>query len=402
MKLMRLMLPMLAAFVLFSTACEEDTGGGGGGTSNVLPSTSLNAGTDLITSTGEVEANGSFEVELQATAGDSPLKTITVSKNSVAMDIADIAYDGTPASANPALLLGTETSGFTKRITIKTDLEIGDAATYTFQVEADNGDIASEVVTISVKENQNAPILEYPQGINFEAKPGTYHSIKINGMLNGGSDLATLSVYENGVLGTPASYEFKGVTFDTNPYVLLAEDAQGFTNEMFLLLTPQDLGDVNYDLILSNVNGLSDTVSFTVTVGTPMVAYTSHAMYNFVGPEFGSLKLPDFQAVGQADTDWVIRDNGNDGNGDWTATFRPNTGVTLKAISASWDDLIFYEDMQTAFDGATAIASSTYAQVGDIYMIEAAGALYALQVKQVENTSGDNRDYMIFDVKEKE
>jgi hypothetical protein len=368
----------------------------------VRPSSSI-----TLISPSTIPASGIFIIDLTALSGDSPLNSLTILKDGFgSLDAADITINSSVAASNPILLFEPDRTSFSYTISIQTDLGSGESATYSFIVETDNSELTTESVTISVDEVP--PHLSISGGNpDITCPASSLKSLEFAGVKVGGS-LSSFAVYEDGVLiDTARLLEFGGEDFTSNPFTLTGGDQDGFTKDVIFRLHNTNESK-RYLFELVDENGLFDTLSFNVTAetGTAVTTITSDTLWNFAGPNAGSLQVPMFNAVFSSETNWDIRDNGNDLNGKWLKTFRINPDIAnleLRiAATSDWISLESYEDMEAAWTSATVTGgTSNEFNTTDIYLLSKDSELYAINATEVLNTMSDNEDYYIFQVKKK-
>ncbi len=391
MKLLKNLFPVLLIALMWASCSEDD----GPGTGAVLPVSDIDRTSVVITS------NGSFSVVVDATAGDSPLNTLTIRRDGNLVDDADIMINGS-STLNPLTLTGALKDGFSFNIDIQTDLGAGESAVYSFIIDADNNDNTTESVTVSVEDPMVPPFLDLT---GDPVAPNDVWQIPLVASM-GTDTLETIAVYENGVLVETS----RGITLGTmtfwsnNPNTLTSPLDTGFTEELIFDL-PDTSGNYSYLVIITDKGGLSDSVAFSadLDLGTPIETIVSDTLWNFAGPNAGSMQIPGFNAVFVSEPNYDFRDEGN-AAGEWESKFSLNSSSAdlelRNASSADWNSINNYEDIEAAWNAATLTTGTTDAiSEGDIYIISKGGILYAMRALDVVNTSGDDEDYYTFLVK---
>jgi hypothetical protein len=138
------MFTLLLAGSLFFTSCGDDT---------LDTPTSLNfvSGTGYLTADANVVPGEVFTVNVKATAGDNPLKTLTIKDNNSTISVSTdrLTIDGSAANVNPILLAGADKTSFDYVIGIKAHSG-NEARNYTFEVADDAGNISTLTLKITV------------------------------------------------------------------------------------------------------------------------------------------------------------------------------------------------------------------------------------------------------------
>jgi hypothetical protein len=134
----------VASLGLFITSCTDD---GGGSTVDQGPTVSLESGSGLFSTDTSIIFGQEFTVSVKGAKTSNDLKTITVEEAGVKLAL-DRIVSG--INANPALLLSTDATSFTKNIKIKAHTTLGEK-TYSFIVEDVNGNKTSKSIKITTK-----------------------------------------------------------------------------------------------------------------------------------------------------------------------------------------------------------------------------------------------------------
>ena len=404
-----LMLLFVAA--LFMTSCEDEPGGGTGSDLST-PSVTINSETDLTVAPGE-----EFTVDFSASPdSESPLNAITVYADGTRMSSDRLQFNGVAAAANPILVLGTDKDGLNYIVTITAQEDAGTAVIYSIEANAeDAGKSSADVVVTTVS---TPPSLTGFGAAEVDATVGTNFQFKLTGVV-GGAQLSTLEVLENGLQVDPASMTWQDFSMMAggNPFVLSAEEADGFDEGELTIDLPDNEGVFVYTMILEDLAGLRDSVSYVVTTatsGTP-IDIREDVLLNAGGPVgTGGLILSTGESVGSDDGD--IRDLGIDqslpSNVNWLQRISPNDDVTMKYVVANtggtlegytFDGVSTKEEVASLFtDNSNPIidssASTEALAVGDDLAVNVDGVYYLLNVKEIE-IKADNSDRYVFDVK---
>ncbi len=110
---------VLLAFISYS--CSDDDNPLNPNPIVVDPSISFDAGTNFVQSGDSVAVDSVFSVQVTASAGTNGLRSLGVRIDGALLDIDQFFVDGSPATANPFLLFGSDTTSFTKTISIVAD-----------------------------------------------------------------------------------------------------------------------------------------------------------------------------------------------------------------------------------------------------------------------------------------
>ncbi len=135
----------LLVVVLLINACTEDD--------PVIPviegpEINLNSGPGLVTSSDTVLNGETFSVQLAAVQGDVAMNDLRIQEDGSAIPFDRISVEGSPASANPILLVNSDRESFTFDIEITTSDE-AKTAEYTFLVMDENNESATATVTVT-------------------------------------------------------------------------------------------------------------------------------------------------------------------------------------------------------------------------------------------------------------
>ena len=398
MKLLKNLFPVLLIALMWASCSEDD----GPGTGAVLPVSDIDRTSVVITS------NGSFSVVVDATAGDSPLNTLTIRRDGNLVDDADIMINGS-STLNPLTLTGALKDGFSFNIDIQTDLGAGESAVYSFIIDADNNDNTTESVTVSVEDAP--PVLEVTGGVSdYLTEPDVLITIPLVGT-QGGSLLSTLSVYQNGALITDLSrLSFGATTWTENPRLLLTSETDGFAED-FVISAQSTVDTSAYMLVLTDDGALADTVSFFIVTedpGTPVDSVKTNLMlFNSGGPVgTGGVNLITGEGTGSNDPGAHVVDEGIDDNlpaaSNWLQQISAGNATANLRLAASnlYDTVTTKEEIEAIYNDGTDITVSDPLSGGEVFVLErTAGGYILFRIDQVNVTVDNNDDNYLISAK---
>lgn len=248
----------------------------------------------------------------------------------------------------------------------------------------------------------------------------------------GTSALKTVTISEGGTKVDLSRIEYVGVSGSANPLLLSGADKDGFTYE--IKITAQDTYDKRtYSVKVEDEVGLSDEVSFDVTIVEPIEKSLTGVLWNQGGPAGrGGIDLEDGSSTGTkmsstgdpaVDTSYLraeMRDMGIDslaGSGDnWRRRIAAINGNEVRFLGNSlpdfnFDNITTKEAIQTAFDAAAPFTEtlpnwgsftvSHQVAEGDIFVVKNSERYYLIMVDVIVETTilGDNEDHYEVSIK---
>lgn len=372
------------------------------------PIVSLTTSADITVQPEEV-----FSIDVSASPGDSPLKTVTVYEDGTIVPFSRLTYNGSSASANPALLFGDDVDGLTWSIDVVAQSSVG--APVVFEVEvADDAGLKGSVF-VNVTTNGVAPMLTTTSGTSISTGVDMKHAFKLTGV-KGSGNLVSIEVRQNNQFVDKSNVFWKEISMsvDENPFTLLEEDQDGFEDEDLFIMTPETAGIFNYTVLLTDEFGLTAQLDFEVSTGTA-VEIREGVLLNSAGPEgTGGLDLETGMGTGSMNENADIKDNGIDEDlppeSNWLRTISPANNASMKYLIAgqgglpegfTFANIAFKEDLPALFgngidliDGATGVVMP-----GDVFIVERDGDYYLLEVIQVSTDPNNNEDSYTFDIK---
>jgi hypothetical protein len=413
-----LMLVFVSA--LFLVSCEEEPGGGsGGGTTDSAAAISLVSESELTLAPSE-----EFTVSIAADKGTNDMNAITVYEDGIKVPVDRLKFNGTEASSNAVLLIGSDRESLDWTVSIVAQATAG--TTSNFEVEIIDDMNLTSAVTVTVTTASSPPTLTGLGNPTPTFTEGTQNvSLKIQAE-KGGADLSTLEIRENDVLVDVTNFNWNGLSMMTmgNPFGLSDTESQGFDEGEFLLDLPNSVGTFVYTIIVEDAVDQRDTATFVITTessGTP-IDIREDVLLNAAGPAgTGGLDLDTGESTGTGPVSGAeaeIIDNGiNGGNADvnWIQTISAVNGATMKYVVAgsggvpesfTFDGLEFKEDLEglyTANSGGVIdnTNSSSIVQPGDTFIVQKGTQYWLITAKEVnvKTAVGDNSDNYVFDVK---
>ena len=402
---------------LMFTACEDDPGGGGSTIND--PSLLLSSETGFVSFEETVDANGTFAVRLIGEKGDADLQAITVREAGSAIDVSRLKINGNIANANPFLLVGDETSSFSIDLEI-TAQSVSGTSTYSFELRDLDGRTANESVVITV--NSQGPSLELNGGSGmFSADLGALVAVPIKATI-GSSELLDIAVYSEGDLVNPEDLYYDDVAssnqFSVNPIELPDADFPGF--ERTIYIRARKAGTHNYQIQVIDMAGLTAELDFTINSGTP-VMMREGVLLNQGGPTgTGGLDLDTGDSTGSSDIEAEIKDEGIDQSlpdaDNWIRRISGANGTEVKHLFANqmglsenfnFNDIETSEQIAGIWDNGIAFSDmngnneliSLRVEIGDTFIALRDNKYYLFVVRDIVETSADNADNYMLDVK---
>ena len=404
----------LLALSLFTfTACESDPdpGPGGGGVS-IPPAVNLaDNGISSILTDATVAPGEIFVLNVTASEGDNPLKSLTVTEDGTTIDAARLnGYEGVN---NPALLVGDNATSIDWDIPITAHTDPG-IRTYRVTIEDTAGETNSVSVDITV--TSAPPTFTYAGSADITAERNSLVSINISAT-TGGSQLSTLSVSEDGVLVDASRLSFQGTQLDANPYLLVAPDVDGFDMGSLVIRTVDVAGVTNsYTVEIADVSGNTESVVFNITTnpdGTAITKDIPGVLWNSAGPAgFGGIDLTTGETTGSTGANTHIHDEGIDFALPAATNWRQRisgekNGSVVKLIDPaalpegfSFANVAFKEEIAGAHANGIGFQNmntdgeliSWVVEEGDLYTVEhaASGITFLIEIVEVNIEPSDD------------
>jgi len=409
-----LLLVAMASMFLYS--CSDDPVVGGGGT-DVKPTVTLTTSSDITVDPVEV-----FTIDITASKGDSPLETVTVYEDGTTVPFSRMTYDGVDASANPALLFGTEMDGLTRSIGI--EAQSSAATTVAFEVEVE--DVAGEKASVFVNVTTvgTPPSLTTTSPTTVTTGQDIKNGFKLTAV-KGSGDLVSIEVRENNQFVDKSNIFWKEISMSVadNPFALAEEDQGGFDKLDLFIMTPASEGNFIYTVLITDEFGLTAQLQFDVTTLPSVTALemredvTLDRLLNSGGGQnTGGLDLDTGMSTNSDDPDAEIKDNGLDDTlppGDnWLRTISPikDNDVSMKYLIASEGGLPegftfagveFKEDLPDLFNNGVELVDdvSNRVEIEDVFIVSRDGNYWILEVIEIVDDPNNNVDSYKFDVK---
>ena len=389
--------------IFFASSCDPDS------TDPVVinPSSFLESGTGLISEATTIDPGTIINVRLSATAGDNEMNTLTVRQDGDLLETSRYTVDGLEIN-NPALLFDSDRSSFVYDIAI-TPHDAG-VATYEFIVASETaGDDDVTSLDITITEGVLSLVIDGPTSITLDDASLVEVDLVA---AQGGSALNTLAVLENGSVITDLSrlrYGDVGTSFDSNPFVLPADDKAGFVKSIFIS-SQTSPGTSNYSIVLEDEAGNQETVTYDMILNAQATALTNEffgvPLFNNSGSGFGTINLDlgtNETSVNNPNSD--IKDSGNVG-GVWDQTIEPVNGAALRILSSqstyTYGGIGSRESLVAAWDEAGGdLSLSGTITVGSTYMARVGAAdYYVFTCTAVNDTGSANTQNYTFDIKQ--
>lgn len=408
---------VLKSFLIFAlgiivfTSCDPEGTGGGTGSEGPSITFGTGSGTDLTVMPQEV-----FTVRVNASEGNTTLKTVTVYDDGAAIDFSRLTVNSTAAAANPILLFGTDKNSFTYDLGITAHSDVS-SKIYAVEVEDDNG--AKKSVSITVTTESTPPTLLYEnQATTFDAGTSQLVSLTMKAETGSGS-LSTIAVYEEGVLIADATdLEVAGTDFDANPFTLPEALQTGFEG-MIIFRSSAEPGTKVYKVVITDEFGNTAEQEVTLNLGTRVEAIMG-ALLNSAGPSgTGGVDLDNGMSTGSGDGEAELRDLGIDNSlpnaENWIQRVAGVDGATVKYIQAGmngvsedfmFSNISFTEQVVSLHDSGIDFTemvggslASNVIQIGDILSVKDGDNYYLVEVENVTVTVDDNTDQYTINIK---
>ncbi|HAQ39133.1 MAG TPA: hypothetical protein PLU49_03390 [Saprospiraceae bacterium] len=236
---------------------------------------------------------------------------------------------------------------------------------------------------------------------------GQAFKVKVN-VTKGTNDIKLIGIKENNVQ-LPLDRILEGMS--ANPALVFGTEIAGFTKEINLYA--QQNGESEYTFYVEDIEGYTNAVKVKITevVNDFEGVYDNLQVYNFSGPNFGTLDLHAAAAVGQNDTSGDIRDGGIDIGlpvpQNWKQIIFPVNGARLYKSSTAVDfnTINTKAKLKAAIESASNITASQKLQKGDIYFATTPSLtgsttdFFMLKVDDIVLTEEDNKDFYLFSMK---
>ena len=401
MKLIKQLFPIFIVLALWSSCTTDDTPIPG----VTSPSSSISSNAETIT------PGDSVTVTLTANDGDSPLNTLTIQKDGASIATTSVLVNGSQPASATILLFGADKSSFSYDITIIPTLMDGESATYTFIVAAENGDNTVESIFIdAVAPNVPPTLVQNVPGDWIGVAPGELLTDGITATQNGGL-LSTFAAYENGILMEANRLSFGTTLFTENPRNLTTGEQDGFAVD--LVVAAHQEGDMRtYMYVLTDVDGLTDTMRYNVTVdaGTPVDSVKVNlTLSNAGGPtNRGGVNLITGAQTGSNNAGAHLKDQGINTSlpaaTNWIQKIAAGQATeTLKQVTTvtNYDDIATKEEIQDLFDNGSTTVTETSKIVGNELLVlkTKSGAYVIVRVDEVVVKTTDNTDYYTLSAK---
>jgi len=398
----------LALAALFFTSCEDDTPG------EVGPSVTLTSSSEITVNPEEV-----FTVTFTASrSDDAPLQAVTVTQDGSNVENARLTYNGTAASANPALLFDDDKEDLSWSIDIVAQSAAATTATYAIIVQDE--DLETQSVSIAVTTSGVPPTLTTDAPSNIVTDQDVKNLFSLSATQGTGA-LSTIEVRLDQTRLDVSNIFWQEISMSVvdNPFTLSEDLRGGFTDQELYIMTPAMAGTFSYDVILTDEFGLSDTLNFEV-VTNPQTAIEMREdiLLNAGGGQgTGGLDLDTGMSTNSTNVpDSEIRDNGINidlpPENNWLRTISPMTenGVDMRYLIAGENGLSegftfgsvqFKEDLAGLYENGVPLLDGSTERVnpGDIFIVNRDDRYWVLEVIEVSTNLDDNSDQYTFDVK---
>ncbi|MEM9547215.1 MAG: hypothetical protein AAGA77_14640 [Bacteroidota bacterium] len=395
---------LLAFAPFFFASCESDSEPG----TELPPVVTLTSSSDITVEPTEV-----FTVSFSASKGDSPLKAVRVYEDGTSVPTSRLAFNGTPAAANPILITGTDVDGLTWTVDITAQSSVGTPVVFEIEVQDDLNNTQS--VFVNVTAVGTPPTLTTSSPTVFSTGQDIKNAFKLTAV-KGIGDLVSIEVTENNQKVNPSNLFWKEISMSVadNPFTLGDEDKDGFEDEDLFIMTPMLAGNFIYKVILTDEFGLTAELEFDVTTFT-RVEMLSGVLLNSAGPDGqGGLDLDTGNSTNSIDDAAEIKDDGIDTDlpvdQNWLRTISPANNSQMKYLRAGQNGLSetftfagieYKEDLPGLFDNGLDFAdgSSDEVMIEDVFIVERDGKYWVLEVIEIVTDFEMNEDSYTFDVK---
>jgi hypothetical protein len=232
--------------------------------------------------------------------------------------------------------------------------------------------------------------------------------VQVKGV-KGDVNMKTLTIYEN---GTKLALERITDGLNANPALLSGTDAESFTKP--ITFKAQSTGTSDYLFIVEDENLLKDTVEITLSVYTPFnINVAELKMWNFHGPNFGSIDLQKGVALSSDDVAGDAQDIGIVNvltDQTWKKKIKVKNGTLMATPAANLDftQVTSLEKLIAAYNAGTQ-ATEAGVTVGSVFLFKTPKSVtgkssddyFIIKTTDLKETTGDNLDYYIFHLKGK-
>ncbi|WP_235298684.1 hypothetical protein [Portibacter marinus] len=400
-------LMVFAGFAFLLTSCDPDGG-------IIDP-----PGEDdpLVSVTGipsaPITAGSVFTISISGTpTDDNQLKSVAFKEGNQNISFSRITVDGTPASANPILLFGSDKDGVAWSVDIVAHETVGvEQYEVEFTDEGNNvGGFTFDVETELVVENPTISIA----GEMTVMVPSNSVLLAKTTLGMGTYDLSTLTFYQGDNTLDASRVTFGNTAIDNNPFALPSDFADGGEVDIFLRVQ-ETAGTETYRFVVEDVEGNTAEEVFDITTGTN-VDTLDGVLFNAGGPQgTGGLDLDTGESTNSDDAAAEIRDLGIDldepAASNWIQRITGANNATLKAIVPGENGLLesfefesvgtkedivsLYENNSEDLDDNT----SGTVEAGDIYVVKRDDDYYIFIVREVNVVTTDNSDNYVLDIR---
>lgn len=229
------------------------------------------------------------------------------------------------------------------------------------------------------------------------------------------TNLSSIEVKENGLLVDAGRIYLNELLFTSNPFPLPAQYQSGLTDAMVIVRTPATVGTYNYVVKITDANGLSSEIKYSIRVGAA-TSIKRGVLLNQAGPNgTGGLDLDDAIGTPSASPLAEIKDEGTDfalpAESNWRQKISGVNGSEVRYIVPGMNgvneafDLSFVpykEQLVSLWSSGVPFSSSTSNKVklGDFFIVKNGDKYYLIETVGVVITPGvgDNSDYYEFDI----
>ncbi len=363
---------------------------------------------DLWEDFQNVSGQTEIVVSVTGTSGTAEMETLTVLEDGTKMELDRISLAG-----NPLLLVDADRTNFKIDVTITLPSTPGDY-TYSFEVQDADGLIGSESVSVTtISSMTTPPTVTTTSGTDLSTATESLVALSITAA-KGDANLASIAVYEEGVLVDSSRLYIDGIQFPSNPAGLLESEYEGFTASISVRSQATENTTRNYTLEVEDDNGEKGTLAFTITTAPSGTAITSThigVLFNQSGPSgTGGLDLDEGIGTGSGAASAEIRDMGSDFSlppeQNWRQLISAVNGAELRRVGASvpetfdFSTVQFKEEIENAFASSDS-GSEFFVSIGSQFIVSGNGKYYLLKCTNIDikPDEGDNGDSYTFDIK---
>lgn len=317
---------------IFVTACSVED-------NRTFPTTDLSRQLELNFEDGSVCMGQPIKTELFVRQGDAKLVQLEIYENTtlIPADRLSVQLNGNTIIDNPISLEAEERTELTYAVEIQPDPldTVGTINNYFFKIIDINNQPSVEAFTVE----HRLPTIQLVDAQNFvfsDTSLFVCDSFDVQLQMEAcWRDLSTLEIYQNGILLDDDNLDAvsifesrRDITMDS--FIIVADTARlasenpvnisdrdrisaTFNMSLFPMGTVGNDEIYQYDFILSNLSGQSDTASITVTTsfGTPFEYSGNQRLFNQAdGANSGGLDLDTGVATGELDSNAEIQDEG--------------------------------------------------------------------------------------------